>query len=83
MSARQEDECQELSKVTKYMSERQGKLLALMDRKRNLMSDAPEELRKTDIPRNQKLGREDLWRGDGAVGEKRILEEWLERREDC
>ena len=38
--------CQELSKVIKYISARQEELLAVMDRKRNLMSEALEELRK-------------------------------------
>ena len=46
MRARQEEECQEFSKVMKYLNERQGKLLAVMDRNRNLTSEAPEEPRK-------------------------------------
>ena len=36
------------------------------------MSEAPKELRK-QTPRNQRPGREDLWRGDGTVGEKHDL----------
>ena len=46
-------------------------------------SEKCDELRsgvssKTDISRNQRLGREHLWRGDGTAGERereRILEE--------
>ena len=36
---------------------------------------------ETDIPRNQRLGREDLWRGDGTAGEKVDLGVLVERRE--
>ena len=43
MRARQEEEYQELSKVITH--KRQGKLLAMMERKQNLISEAPEDLR--------------------------------------
>ena len=46
MRARQEEECQELRRVIKYMNEMQGKYLAVMERKQNLMSEAQEDLRK-------------------------------------
>ena len=46
MLAKQEEECQELSKVIKHMSERQEKLLALMERKKSLQKEALEDLRK-------------------------------------
>ena len=46
MWARQEEECQELDKVIKYMSERQEKLLAMTERKKRLPGEAPEDLRK-------------------------------------
>ena len=45
VQARQEEEYQELSNVTKHMSERQGKLLAMMERTKNLLREAPEDLR--------------------------------------
>ena len=61
MHARQEEECHELSKAIKYVSEGQGKLLRMMERKSNLMSEAREDLRK-QIPRNLESKRilEDL-----------------------
>ena len=46
MRARQEKACQELSKIIKYMSERQEKLLAVMERKKSSSSEAPEDFRK-------------------------------------
>ena len=45
--ARQEEECQELRKVIKYMSDSQEKLMAMMERKKSLLSKAPEDSRKT------------------------------------
>ena len=53
-----------------------------VERKRNLMSEAPEELRK-QTPRNQRPGREYLWRVDGTVREKQDLGVVVERREEC
>ena len=46
MRARQEEECQELRKVIKHMNARQAKLLAMMEPKEKLVSEAPEDLRK-------------------------------------
>ena len=40
MRARQEEECQELNKVIQFLSDRQGKLFVMMERKRNWMSEA-------------------------------------------
>ena len=36
---RQEEECRELRKLIKHMSERQGKLLAMMERKNSSETD--------------------------------------------
>ena len=44
--ARQEEECKNSVRFPKNMNERHGKLLAKMERKQNLMSKAPEDLRK-------------------------------------
>ena len=57
MWARQEDECQELREVTNYISERQEKLLAMMERKESLLSEAPGRLSKADLSGNQGTGR--------------------------
>ena len=70
MRARQQEACQELSTVIKYLSARQGKLLAMMGRRRNLMSEAVGELRK---PVFQEI--RDLYEkisGDRTVGEEDI-----------
>ena len=45
MRATQDEEHQELHEAIEYMNERQGKLLAMMERKKKLMSGAPEHLR--------------------------------------
>ena len=51
----------------------------MMERKQNLMSEAPEDLRKY-ILRKFGLGREDLWRGDCTCCKKKkqVLEEMLQ-----
>ena len=45
MRAKQAEAYQELHETIKKMNERQGKLLAMMERKQKLMSEAPEDLR--------------------------------------
>ena len=46
------------------MSERRGKLLAAMDRKRKLMSEVPEELRKQSFQEirdlDERISEEDI-----------------------
>ena len=56
MRARHEEAYQELRKVIKDMNERQGKLLAMMERKQNLMGEAPEDFREKEILGNQGPG---------------------------
>ena len=76
MRARQEEECQELSKVIKYMSKRQEKLLAMMERKKSVSREAPEDLQKQIFQEIRELdGRisEKKWN----CGEKQNLEEML------
>ena len=77
VSARQEEECQELSKVIKYVSERQEKLLAMVERKRNLISEAPEDLRKQIFQEirnlDEKISGDDM----EQLERKRILEEMI------
>ena len=64
MRARQEEECQEVREVIKYMKERQGKPLATTERKQKLMSEAPEDIREI-LQENRDLDeKEDLCRGD-------------------
>ena len=45
MRAKQEKSCQELHEAIKYLNERQGKLVAILERKQKLMCEAPEDLR--------------------------------------
>ena len=72
---RQEEEFFQVRKVIKYMSERQGKLFAMMDSKRNLMIEAPKDLRRrifqeiTDL--DGKISEEEVQ----LLERKRILEE--------
>ena len=42
--AKEDEEYPELYEAIEYMNERQGKLLAMMERKQKLMSAAPEDL---------------------------------------
>ena len=79
MRVRQEEECQELSKVIKDMSERQGKLFGLMDRRRSLMSEAPEELRKQIFQEIKDLAK----KISGTVGDQGDFGGMVERREGC
>ena len=67
MRARLEEECQELSKVINDMSEMQGKLLAMMDQRRSLMSEAPEELRKQIFQEIRDVDEKIFGRGAGTV----------------
>ena len=46
MRAMQDEEYEELHGATEHMNERQGKLLAMMERKQKLMSRAPEDFRE-------------------------------------
>ena len=69
MRARQEEEYQELRRRSSVRNERQGKLLAMMERQQILMNEALEDLRK----RIAKTGQEDLWRGGENV----------KRQEEC
>ena len=39
------EECQEVKKVIKYISEKKEELLAVMDRKKRLLKEAPEDFR--------------------------------------
>ena len=59
------------------MSERQGKLLGMMERKTNLMIDAPEDLRKKIFQEiigvDEKISGEEM----EELERKRILEEML------
>ena len=55
MWARRQEECQELGKVIKYTSERQVKLLAMMERKKSLLSEAPEALRNQNFQEIREL----------------------------
>ena len=70
--ARQEEECQELSKVVK----------AMIERKINLMRSSGGSS-KTDFSRNQRLGREGLRRRDETAGRKVDLGGHVEREEAC
>ena len=77
MRARKEEECQEPRKLIECMSERQRKLLCVMDPKRNLMSEAPEELRTQIFPEirglDEKISDEEM----ELLERRMILEEWL------
>ena len=79
MRVRQEEECQELSNIIKDMSDMQGKLLGLMDRRRSLMSEAPEELRKQIFQEIKDLAK----KISGTVGDQGDLGGMVERREEC
>ena len=57
---------------SKYMNDRQGKFLAMVDRKRNLMSEAPEDLR-------EKISQEISDLDEKISGEAKDL---LEKKED-
>ena len=75
MRAKQEEKCQETHEAIKYMRERQGKLLAMMERKRELMSEAPENL----------LGKilqeiRDLSGGTDLLEKKQVMKEILKGR---
>ena len=41
-----EQMCQEFSQIIKYLSERQEQLLAILERKKSLLREAPDDLRK-------------------------------------
>ena len=56
MRARQEEERQELRKVVKYMTEKQGKLLAMMARKQFLDERSSRGSPEIDIPGNHGPG---------------------------
>ena len=56
LRAMQDEEYQELHQAIEKMNGRQGKLLAMRERKHILMSGAPEDLRGQDIPENHGRG---------------------------
>ena len=63
MRATQKEECQELSKViVEKMCGRQRKLLTMMERNTNLMSEAPEDLRKPIIQEIRDMDEKSLER---------------------
>ena len=87
--ARQEEECQELSTVIQKMSERQKKLLVMMECKRNFMSEAPEGLRKQIFRESRTLTGRSLERNWNCSLERERARERqdlggnIKRREEC
>ena len=73
MGARQE----EVRKVITYVSERQGKRLAMMERKRNLMSKAPEDHRKQTFQEISGLDERISAKEMVLLERRRILEDLL------
>ena len=73
----EEEESQQLGKVIKYESERQGKLLAMMEPKKNLMSEAPEDLRNLIFQEIRDLDEKISGEEVELLERKRILEELL------
>ena len=56
-----EQNCQELSQTVKYMSERQEKLVAMVERKRSLLKEAQENFQKQIFQEITKL-EERIWK---------------------
>ena len=56
MRAKQAEAYQELNEAITFLNERQGKLLAMMERQQKLMSEAPEDLRGKIFQDNQEPG---------------------------
>ena len=71
-----------LGNIIKYTSERQEKLLAMMERKKSLLSEAPEDLRTQIFQEIWELDEKNLEK-NGTFGEKQKLEEMMKDRRNA
>ena len=80
----QEQKCQELSQTIKYMSERQEKLLAMMERKKSLLREAQGEFsqeRKWNCRKRSRAWKKAMDTDAKSEAEEKVLP--MEEAVDC